>query len=268
MHRSPIFNQIRTHAQGAWGWCVREITWRRTARVMVVGVAIILAVATVEALGRAWLPTVESRPLTALYTRQQSPDGRKLDPIPLGTIDGGPIEYRIPLPLDAFPKHLIDAVLAIEDQRFHDHSGIDFRRVAGALAANVKAGGIAQGGSTITQQLTKNLFLSSRRTPIRKLREAAMALVLEARYSKERILEAYLNEIYLGQDRGSAIHGMGAASQYYFGKEPRHLLLSEAATLAAMISAPNRLSPRRQPVALLQRRKSRPPSTVMLVPLT
>src|SRR5690606_15663933 len=104
------------------------------------------------------------------------------------------------------------------------------------------------------QQLVKNLHLSARRTPLRKVREAAIATVLEQRYDKRQILEAYLNEIYLGHDRGVAIHGVGAASRFYFGKDVRQLVLSEAATLAAMIKAPNRLAPHRHPVDLKARR--------------
>ena len=111
---------------------------------------------------------------------------------------------------------MIEAVLSVEDQRFYKHGGLNFKRIVGAAIANARAGRVVQGGSTITQQLAKNLFLTNRRTPIRKLRDMAMAMTLERRYSKDEILEAYLNQVYLGQDGAIAIHGVGRAAQHYF----------------------------------------------------
>ena len=207
-----------------------------------------------EALIRARLGPPHERVPTAIYTRPVGWDGRSGEPVAIGNLRGNAREWRVPVSLDDIPPHLVDAVLSVEDQRFFDHEGIDFRRIAGAFVANVKAGGVAQGGSTITQQLVKNLYLSANRTPLRKLREAAIATVLEQRYDKRQILEAYLNEIYLGHDRGVAIHGVGAASRFYFGKDVERIVLSEAATLAAMIKAPNRLAPHRHPVDLKARR--------------
>ena len=208
----------------------------------------ILAVTT-EALLRARLGTPGERIPTALYTRPGNGP-----PVAIAALDGGAVELRIPVRLDQLPDHLIEAVLAIEDQRFHQHHGLDVRRIGGALVANLKAGGIAQGGSTITQQLAKNLYLTARRTPLRKVREAAMALVLEARHDKREILEAYLNEIYLGHDGGRAIHGVGAAARFYFGKETSRISLAESALLAGMIHAPNRYAPTRHPRAARERR--------------
>lgn len=207
-----------------------------------------------EALIRARLGPPHERVPTAIYTRPVGWDGRSGEPVAIGNLRGNAREWRVPVSLDDIPPHLVDAVLSVEDQRFFDHEGIDFRRIAGAFVANVKAGGVAQGGSTITQQLVKNLYLSANRTPLRKVREAAIATVLEQRYDKRQILEAYLNEIYLGHDRGVAIHGVGAASRFYFGKDVERIVLSEAATLAAMIKAPNRLAPHRHPVDLKARR--------------
>jgi penicillin-binding protein 1B len=174
---------------------------------------------------------------------------------PLGTLDGSPLERRIPIRLNQVPKHLIQAVLAIEDQRFYQHHGLDIRRIGGALLANLKAGAITQGGSTLTQQLAKNLFLNANRTPLRKAREAALALVLERRYSKSAILEAYLNEIYLGQSGGRPIHGVGAAARVYFGKTADRLSLSESALLAGLIRAPNWYAPHRNPEIARRRRE-------------
>jgi len=152
------------------------------------------------------------------------------------------------------PQHLIDAVLAIEDQRFLDHHGIDPLRVVGAFLANLRAGGIAQGGSTLTQQLVKNFFLTSERTYRRKTLEAVMALLVELRYSKELILEAYLNEIYLGQRGATAIHGVGEASRLFFGKSVRDLSVAEATLIAGIIHSPNGNSPYRDRATALARR--------------
>lgn len=163
-------------------------------------------------------------------------------------------EDRIPLPLSHVPQHLIAAVLAVEDRHFFEHGGVDVRRVAGAALANIRAGRIVQGASTITQQLAKNLFLSFRRSLVRKLRELAMASMLELRHSKEEILQAYLNEVYLGQNGSLAIHGVGAASQFYFGKDVSELDLAQAALLAGMIRGPNLYSPHRRPQAARERR--------------
>jgi penicillin-binding protein 1B len=168
-----------------------------------------------------------------------------------GADDG---EDRAPVSLADVPEHLVNAVLAVEDRRFFDHWGVDVRRVAGAAVANLRARRVVQGGSTLTQQLAKNRFLSARRTPTRKAREAAMALVLEARYSKERILEAYLNEIYLGQNGSLAIHGVGSAARAYFGKDVSRLEARESALLAGLIRGPNLYSPTRHPQRARERR--------------
>jgi penicillin-binding protein 1B len=177
-----------------------------------------------------------------------------LEPELLGIAHGSANEDRIPLALDDLPQHLIDAVLSIEDQRFFEHSGIDIKRIVGATVANLKARRVAQGGSTITQQLVKNLYLSPRRSPVRKVREIAMALVLESRYEKKEILEAYLNQVYLGQDRALAIHGMGRAAQFYFAKDASQLNVAESALLAGIIRGPSLYSPFRNPERATERR--------------
>jgi penicillin-binding protein 1B len=158
------------------------------------------------------------------------------------------------IPLTELPPHLVDAVIAVEDQRFYDHPGIDPLRIAGALVANLRAGRIAQGGSTITQQLVKNFYLSPERTWQRKLREAVMAVLLEVSHTKQEILEAYLNEIYLGQRGPIAIHGMGEAASHYFGKDVRALDHAEAALLAGVVAAPGVYSPFAHPEAAKERR--------------
>ena len=152
-------------------------------------------------------------------------------------------ERRSVVPLHDIPASVQRAVVAIEDERFYKHAGVDPRGVARALVSNLRAGGVAQGGSTITQQLAKNMFLTADRTLARKGQEALIALILEQRYDKDRILEAYLNEIYLGQRSGYAILGVGEAARAWFGKDLAALRLDEAALLAGAIHSPNRTAP-------------------------
>jgi penicillin-binding protein 1B len=161
---------------------------------------------------------------------------------------------RILIKFDDLPAHLWRSVLAAEDARFFDHVGVDAKSVARATLANVKKGGVEQGGSTITQQLVKNRDLTPKRTLGRKTSEAVRALWLEAEYDKEEILEAYLNQLYFGNVEGLAIHGVGAASRVYFSKTVGDLTLAESAILAAMIQGPNRLSPVRHPDRVRERR--------------
>ncbi len=149
---------------------------------------------------------------------------------------------------------LVSAILSIEDQRFHDHGGIDARRILGAMLANLRRGRVVQGGSTITQQLVKNFFLTPERALTRKLREAAMALILERNHDKDEILDAYLNEVYMGQRGSVAFHGMGEAAFHYFAREAPDLDLHECALLAGLIAAPNHFAPRRHPERARARR--------------
>lgn len=177
-----------------------------------------------------------------------------LEPELLRTVGGSVHTDGVPVRLDEVPQPLIDAVLTIEDQRFFDHHGLDPRRIVGAALANVKARRITQGASTITQQLARTLWLSTDRTPIRKLREAALALGLEKRYSKRAILQAYLNQVYLGQNGAFEIRGVGRAAQYYFGKDVTQLSLAESALLAGIIRGPSLYAPFRNPKAAKARR--------------
>jgi len=151
-------------------------------------------------------------------------------------------DYR-PIRLSTAPKALVDAVLAAEDHRFFEHGAVDLRALARATWANLTSGRVTQGGSTITQQLVKNRLLTPERTVLRKLREASLAMLVEARYSKQQILEAYLNEAYFGQRGPLALRGVGAAARAYFAKEVHQLTPGEAAILAGMLRAPNTYSP-------------------------
>ena len=184
----------------------------------------------------------------------QSVRSLRLEPAVIGNLDPDGGRDRLPVPLAALPQHLTDAVLAIEDQRFLEHHGLDVRRIGGALVANLRAGRVVQGGSTLTQQLVKNLYLSRERSWYRKLQEAPLAIMLEVRRSKPEILEAYLNEVYLGQAGGRAIHGVGRAAEHYFGKPAQRLDVHESALLAGLLRGPSLYAPARDPDAALARR--------------
>ncbi len=163
-------------------------------------------------------------------------------------------EERRVVKLYEVPSLLVKAVLAAEDHRFFEHRGVDVWRILGAGWANILGGRIVQGGSTLTQQLIKNFFLSQERTLKRKLVEVCLAFIIENHYSKLQILENYLNEIYLGQRGAKSILGIWEASRFYFGKAPRDLTLGEAALIAGMIKAPNRYAPNRHSERAILRR--------------
>lgn len=167
----------------------------------------------------------------------------EIEPELITAIFEGGWQERNLMKLPAVPKYLTDAIVTIEDRRFYEHFGIDPRSIARAILANIKNIGVSQGGSTITQQLVKNMFLSHKRTFWRKVNEAVMAVILDARYSKEEILEAYINEIYLGQRGSVGIFGFGEAARFYFSKDAAQLTLAESALLSGLIRSPNSYSP-------------------------
>src|SRR5688572_13354715 len=149
------------------------------------------------------------------------------------------IKHNDSIPIEEFPDHLIKATLATEDRRFYEHFGIDIPGTFRAVLANTRAGGVVQGGSSISQQLAKNLFLSNERTIERKVKEAFLAVWLEVRLSKNDILKLYLDRAYLG----GGTFGVDAAAQYYFNKSARDVNLSEAAMLAGLFKAPSKFAP-------------------------
>ena len=164
-------------------------------------------------------------------------------------------EKRRRLAFEEFPDHLVKAVLAIEDRRFFSHPGLDPIRLVGAAIRNARSdSAIPQGGSTITQQLCKNFFLTPERSYRRKAQEALLAFVLERRATKQEILELYLNEIYLGQSGSFSINGMGEAARTYFHKDVANLTIPEAALLAGMIQSPNPYNPFRHEKRATERR--------------
>ena len=171
----------------------------------------------------------------------------RLEPVLVGGIYPLNNEDRDLIQLKDAPGALIQALIAIEDRGFYEHHGISLRGISRAMVANVKAGRFIQGGSTLTQQLIKNFYLSSERTLARKLLEIPMALLLELHYSKDEILEAYLNEVYVGQEGARAIHGFGLAAQYYFAQPLQELKPDQLALLAGLVKGPSYYEPRRHP---------------------
>ncbi len=177
-----------------------------------------------------------------------------LEPLRLGSILPLRHEDRAPVVLHDVPPLLLQALLVMEDRRFMDHTGIDPLGVMRALLQNLRSGRVVAGGSTLTQQLAKNLYLDSGRTWRRKANEAVMALLLEWRYSKSEILQAYVNEVFLGQSGNRAIHGFALASEHYFGRPLGELPMPALALLAGMVKAPSAYDPRRHPKRARQRR--------------
>lgn len=178
----------------------------------------------------------------------------RLEPVLIGGIYPKDNEDRDLIQLSEAPPHLVDALIAIEDRNYYNHFGISPRGIARAMVVNVKAGRFVQGGSTLTQQLIKNFYLSSERSLTRKLAEIPMAVLLDLHYSKDEILEAYLNEVYLGQEGARAIHGFGLASQYLFAQPIRELKLHQVALMAALVKGPSFYDPRRHPQRATERR--------------
>ncbi len=171
----------------------------------------------------------------------------RLDPAKIGSFHPQIHEDRLVLRSPEIPHLLRQGLMAIEDKDFNSHLGVSPMAIARALTANITAGKTVQGGSTLTQQLVKNLFLDPERTLSRKLTEAIMALLLELRYSKDEILTAYVNEIFLGQDGARAIHGFALASQFYFHMALEDISVGQMATLIGMVKGPSSYDPRRHP---------------------
>jgi penicillin-binding protein 1B len=177
----------------------------------------------------------------------------RLEPISIGGIYTKGNEDRQLVRLHQVPRHFLDALIAIEDKRFYEHHGVDPKALVRALVTTA-TGRSVQGGSTITQQLVKNFFLTPERTLKRKANEMLMALLVELHYDKDEILETYLNEVYFGQDGTRAIHGLGLASQFYFGRTVEQLSPHHSALLVAMLKGPTYYNPRRNPERALKRR--------------
>lgn len=178
----------------------------------------------------------------------------RLDPLIIGQIHPNKLEDRIVVRLQDIPEHLIQALLLTEDKAFYEHKGVSAKAIARALWHNATSEKGVQGGSTITQQLVKNYFLTNERSLWRKFREAIMAVILEMRYEKDEILQAYFNEVFFGQDAARAIHGIGLASKFFFDKEVSELTIAQSALLVAILKGPSVYDPRKNPKNALKRR--------------
>ncbi len=179
-----------------------------------------------------------------------------IEPEELALYFGPNRESRRLVSLNDLPPYVVHAVLSAEDHRFYEHRGVVVTGILRALWTNLREGGIRQGGSTITQQLAKNYFLTPERTLRRKVAELFIALLLEYKFQKNDILEIYLNEIYFGQKGSVSVNGLGEAARFYFNKEAKTLSISEAAALAGLIKAPNRFSPYANPALCRERRNT------------
>lgn len=178
----------------------------------------------------------------------------KLDPARIATLYGKTRQERRLVKINEVPPLFLRTLLAVEDRDFASHHGIDPWGMARAMFVNVKSGELSQGGSTLTQQLVRNQFLDRRKKWVRKFNEIGLALLIEARYSKAAILEAYLNDVYLGQHGAQSVHGIGAAAEFYFGRDLEALAPHEMALLVGMIQGPSLYDPRRSPANALKRR--------------
>ena len=170
-----------------------------------------------------------------------------MDPLPLADVHGSSYEKQKLLKLSEVPPYALKAVVAIEDRRYYDHGGVDIRAIGRAAWNNYFQSGKLQGGSTITQQVVKNFYLTPKKSLRRKMNEAAMAMMMEEKYSKDQILEFYINNVYLGKCGTYNIRGFQEASRLYFNKDARYLSVPEAALLAGMIQAPLRYNPYEYP---------------------
>ena len=203
---------------------------------------------------QVWRARFSGARLAVLSLNGKTVHSAELQPLFLSSFASSGRQRNRPLLFEDLPSHLVQAVISAEDDRFFSHSGVDLLGIARALVVNTWNWEIRQGGSTLTQQFVKNYFLHSDRLVSRKLQELALALLVERRLSKQAIFQLYANDVYLGQIGSFAIHGLGQGARVFFGKECGDLTLAEAATLGAMIPAPNKYSPYRNPDRLEQRR--------------
>lgn len=198
--------------------------------------------------------TVKDQTVQKIMVEKQPVAEVKLEPVLIDRILPESKEDRVIVGLEQVPEQLLDTLLLVEDRDFYFHSGISPLGILRALISNIKAGRTVQGGSTLTQQLVKNMFLTRQKTLWRKMNEAIIALILEYRYSKDQLLEAYVNEVYLGQHYANGIYGFGLAAEFYFGKNINELTVEQMATLIGQIKGPSYYDPWRYPKRALERR--------------
>jgi penicillin-binding protein 1B len=205
--------------------------------------------------GRLLLVEFRRRKVESLRVDGQPAERVELDVPVLATWYGGEeAREKWPVQVADLPEHVVHAVLAAEDDNFYWHPGVSPTGIIRALFVNLRRGEVAQGGSTLTQQLVKNVFLTSERSLFRKIREAVIAVAVEVQHSKREVLQGYLNGIYLGGSRGVQYYGVGTAARAYFGKDATELTLEEAAVIAGMIKSPAAYSPVANPERARERR--------------
>ncbi|SET72345.1 penicillin-binding protein 1B [Thalassotalea agarivorans] len=197
---------------------------------------------------------VEDNQVSQVYLEDSPAFVVRLEPKLIARIVPDNKEDRVIAPLQTVPERLIDTLLLVEDRDFYFHKGVAPLAIVRALFANLAAGRTVQGGSTLTQQLVKNMYLTREKTLTRKANEALMALILEYRYSKDQLLEAYINEVYLGQHYANGIYGFGLAAKFYFGKTIDQLSPAQMATLIGQIKGPSYYDPWRYPERATKRR--------------
>ncbi len=207
-----------------------------------------------EQAGRTVSIKIQDSLVDTILDGTEEKDSIILDPTPIFQLTGTQRETRDYIPLPEIPTKLLKAIIAIEDQRFLEHIGFDLKSLARALWINLRSRALAQGGSTITQQLVKNLLGQREKTLLRKLRELVLAVLLEVRYSKEQILEKYLNEVYFGQVGAVEVHGVSEAAKYFYNKSLSRLNLAEMAFLAGIIRGPAVYSPYKNLKQALERK--------------
>lgn len=197
---------------------------------------------------------VEANNVAALYQDEQTVSSLRLEPVFIDRILPESKEDRVLVALENVPQNLLDTLLLVEDRDFYFHRGVSVTGIARALVKNIVAGRTVQGGSTLTQQLVKNMFLTREKTLTRKVNEALMALILEYRYSKDQLLEAYVNEVYLGQHYANGIYGFGLAANFYFGQRVENLSNAQIAMLIGQVKGPSYYDPWRYPERAKKRR--------------
>ncbi|WP_320041672.1 penicillin-binding protein 1B [uncultured Desulfobacter sp.] len=200
--------------------------------------------------------TISGGRIAQLESKGRTTDMAQLDPVLIGQFYPSSMEDRVLVSTEDIPALLKKTIVAVEDKNFYSHYGIDFKSIFRAIVVNIREGRFTQGASTLTQQLAKNFFLSPEKTLKRKISEAFVAAAIERQYTKEEILEAYINEVYLGQDGARAIHGFGLAAQFYFGKSLELLSVEETALLVGMLKGPSVYNPRVRPDRATARRNT------------
>jgi penicillin-binding protein 1B len=197
---------------------------------------------------------ISNNHIRSISDEEESLENLLLEPLLIDRLVPSNKEDRIIVALESIPEQLIDTLLLVEDRNFYFHYGISPLGITRALISNIQAGRTVQGGSTLTQQLVKNMFLTREKTLWRKVNEAVMSVILELRYSKDQLLEAYINEVYLGQNYANGIYGFGLAAKFYFGQPIQSLSIEQTATLIGLVKGPSYYDPWRRPENSKKRR--------------